>query len=190
MKNIIKNVFVNLFRFIACNILGFIPGFIIAFLVSMVSRYTILNYVDEYSILIYCSMTFGFIISFYILYFLRNKKYKKLYLDKSYEGYSIKNIMGIHIKMFTKYELPVIFVISVLLSLVPSVTLGKSGMSFLFSSSGFFAAFMPVYVFGNEDFIVRLICYVLWDIYIVLCYFGCLRMAYRHWNKTRLRKLK
>lgn len=191
MKNKLKTAMVSLGKFIACNLVAFVPGFIMAFIFFSFIRYNpTTEKIDLFNILIYTCMVVAFVFSFYFVYFRGNKKYKKLYLDESYEGRSVKSIMGIHIKKFTKYELPIIFVISVLMSFVPSVILGKCGISFLFVSAGFFVDILGTYLFGGDTFGIRLIGYILWDIYVVVCYFGCLRGAYWYWNKTRLKKPK
>ncbi len=191
MKNTIKIALSSLVKFIACNLLGFVFGFVAAYI-----NYVIINYDPSVhneilsGWIISACMSVSFIIPFYVLYFLKNRKYKNLYLKESYEGHSVKEIMGIHVRQFTKYELPIIFIISILLSFVPTLILGKSGITFLFSSSTFFTGFMTEFFFTKDTFIYRLIGYILWDIYIVVCYFGCLRVAYWRWNKKRLKKPK
>lgn len=191
VKYIIKTAMASLGKFIVCNLVAFVPGFIVAFVFFVFIQYNpATEKTDLFNILIYACVVAAFVFSFYFVYFRGNKKYKKLYLDESYEGRSIKSIIGMHIRKFTKYELPIIFVISVLLSFVPSVILGKCGISFLFMSAGFFVDITGTYLLGGDTFIVRLIGYILWDIYIVICYFGCLRVAFWHWNKTRLKQPK
>lgn len=191
MKNNVKTVIHSLVIFIVCNLLAFVFGFVAAFINLVIINYnpTVHNELLSSWIISAC-MSVAFIIPFYIMYFIKNKKYKKLYLDKSYEGVSVKEIMRIHLEQFTKYELPIIFIISILLSFVPTLILSKSGITFLFASSTFFTGFMTEFFFTKDIFIYRLIGYALWDVYIVICYFGCLRLAYWHWNKTRLKKPK
>lgn len=181
----------SLGKFIACNLVAFVPGFIAAFVFFVFIQYNpATQKIDLFNVIIYCCFTVSFAFAFYFLFFLKNREYKRFYLERSYEGESIKSIMREHIKTFTKYELPIIFVVSVLLSFVPSVILGKCGVSFLFMSAGFFVDIIGGYLLGGNTFIVRLTGYILWDIYIVICYFGCLRVAYWHWNKTRLKQPK
>lgn len=191
MKNNAKTAMHSLVKFIACNLLGFLFGFVVAFINYVIIKYdpTSHNSILSGWIISAC-MSVCFIIPFYILYFLKNKEYKNLYLKQSYEGVGVKDIMRMHVRQFTKHELPIIFIISVLLSFIPILLLGKSGITFLFSSSTFFTGFMTEFFFTKDIFIYRLIGFVLWDVYIVLCYFACLRMAYAHWDKTRLRKTK
>lgn len=188
MKKFIKTALSRLVIFIACNLLtGLIVG--IAMLIAGSLAYQELLASRILTNLIFdVAMSLGFIIPFYILYFLKNVKYKRLYLNSSAEEHNIKSIMYMHINCFAKYELPIIFIISVVLSLIPTVILSKSGISFLFASAGFFIDIVPVYLFKNTAFIFRLIGFVLWDIYIVIIYFACLRMAYRRWGKKRFKK--
>ncbi len=189
MKEKIKIVGNSMVLFIACNLAAFLLGFIVAFIYYVIIRYNPAALdTNSSSWVVSACMSGSFVIPFYFLYFLKNKKYKKLYLDKSYEGVEIREIMRMHIKRFAKYELPVIFIISIILSFVPTLILGKSGITFLFSSSTFFTGFMTEFFFTKDIFINRLIAYITWDIYITASYFGCLRLAYRHWNKTRLKK--
>ncbi len=188
IKNCIKTVFSRLVIFIACNLLtGLIGGFAMVIAGSLAYQELLESRILT-NLIFGITISVGFIIPFYIFYFLKNVKYKRLYLNNSAEGYNIKSIMRMHINSFTKYELPIIFIISVVLSLIPTVVLAKSGISFLFASAGVFVDFIPTYLFENTSYIFRLLGYILWDIYIVIIYFACLRMAYRRWEKKRFKK--
>lgn len=188
MKNSIKTVVSRLVIFIACNLLTALIGSFAMLIAGSLAYQEFLASRNLTNLIFYVVITVGFIIPFYIFYFLKNVKYKRLYLNSSAEGHNIKSIMRMHINSFAKYELPIIFIISFVLSLIPTVVLAKSGISFLFASAGFFIDIVPVYLFKNTAFIFRLIGFVLWDIYIVIIYFACLRMAYRRWEKKRFKK--
>lgn len=174
--------------FIACNLLTALIGAFTMLIVGSLAYQELLATRNLTNLIFFAVMTIGFIIPFYIFYFLKNVNYKRLYLNSSAEGHNIKSIMRMHINSFAKYELPIIFVISILMSLFPNVILSKCGISFLFSSAGFFVDFIPTYLFENTSFIFRLLGYILWDIYIVIIYFACLRMSYRRWEKKRFKK--
>jgi hypothetical protein len=96
--------------------------------------------------------------------------------------------MKTHIKTFAKLELLIVLVASLLLAFVPAVIQGKTGMSFIFGSAAFFIGFMPTYIFASSSIIFQMIGAVLWSTYIVLVYLICLKLAYRKWDKDRLRR--
>lgn len=187
MKKVIKTIFSRLFIYVACNFLAFVGGFIIALPIYSLFLYkALLN--SWANPVIYIAMLLSFMVSFYFVYFLKNKKYKNLYIRKSFEGHSIKEILKMHISKFAKYELPILFVISFLLSLVPSKILAKSGISVIFLSLTFFTEEVPLFIFQKTTFIYRFIGCILGDIFITVLYFVCLIIAYKRWDKTRLKK--
>lgn len=80
---------------------------------------------------------------------------------------------------FARYELLVLLLISLALSFVPTAVLGKTGVSFLFASAGFLVEFLPVRILHNSSYLLRLMGWLLWDLYITSLYFICLQISYR-----------
>ena len=188
MKNV-KIILSKMLKFILCNLVSFGIGFLV--LLATIFFTGIDQASDErfWSDLVsYFSMTASVIIPMYFYYFLGDSEYKRFYLKNTEDGYDEKSVMKTHIKTFAKLELLIVLVASLLLAFVPAVIQGKTGMSFIFGSAAFFIGFMPTYVFASSSIIFQMIGAVIWSTYIVLVYLICLKLAYRKWDKDRLRR--
>ena len=184
-----KIILSKLLKFILCNLASFGIGFLV--LLATIFFTGIDQASDErvWSDLVsHFSMTASVIIPMYFYYFLGDSEYKRFYLKNTEDGYDEKSVMKTHIKTFAKLELLIVLVASLLLAFVPAVIQGKTGMSFIFGSAAFFIGFMPTYVFASSSIIFQMIGAVLWSTYIVLIYLICLKLAYRKWDKNRLRR--
>lgn len=190
MKTHVKNILSRLLQFIICNLAAFLVGFLAMLIVALIAFDEARTNRFWTDLVFDIGMTLGFAIPFYLWYFTKNKAYQRLYLNNHEEGHDVKAIMRMHVRAFAKYDLPVIFVISLILSLFRGETLGRSGISFLFISASFFVDFIPVYLFESTAFVFRLIGFVMWDLYIAVLYVACLRLSYRKWERERLRAIK
>lgn len=186
-----KNLPSRLLKFIVCNLVVIAIGIAVLLFTSVFFGGLMEDAAENRffsDLILNFSMTAAFIIPFYFWFFLQNSEYRRFYLKNTEENLDIRAVMKLHANTFTKYELPIIFAISFVLALIPAEIQGKTGLSFLFISASFFVNFIPTYVFSSNSVIFQIIGFVCWDIYITVIYFICLRLAYRKWEKERIRK--
>lgn len=188
MKETVKNLLSRLLQFVICNLSVLLIGLIATLIVGM---FAFTEAADNrfWSDLVFdASMTLGIVIPFCPLYFLNHGEYKRFYLKNREEGHSEKAIMKMHAARFAKYEFLGLLILSLALSPVPTAILGKIGVGFALASASFFVDFLPIYIWQNTSFIVRLLGWLLWDAYIAGLYVVCLKTSYRIWEKNKLRK--
>ena len=188
MKSRIKELSLRLLQFIISNLAVVLVGAVAMLLVGMFAFDNAAEHQFYTNLFFNLGMLLGFIIPFYYCYFVHHSDYKRFYLKKREEGFAAKEIVGMHAKEFAKYELLLLVIISLALSPVPTAWLGKTGISFLFASAGFLVDFLPLNMLHNTSYLLRLMGWLLWDVYMAGVYFICLRIAYRTWENNRLRK--
>ena len=177
-KERIKELLSRLLQFVISNLMVMLVGFVAMLIVGMFAFDDAVEQRFHMDLFFYLGMLLGLALPFYHCYFRNHSEYKRFYLKKREEGYSAKVIMGMHMKGFAKYEFLVLLLISLALSPVPAATLGKTGISFLFASAGFLVDFLPVEILHNSSYLLRLMGWLLWDLYIAGLYFVCLRISY------------
>lgn len=187
-KERIKELLSRLLQFVISNLAVMLVGFAAMLIVGMFAFDDAAEHRFYTDLVFHLSMLLGLGIPFYHCYFRNHSAYKRFYLKKREEGHGDKAIMGMHMTEFARYELLVLLPISLALSFVPTAVLGETGMSFLFVSAGFLVEFLPVNILHNSSYLLRLMGWLLWDLYIVGLYFICLRISYRTWEKNRLRR--
>lgn len=184
----------KLLTFFICNLLAIAAGAGLILVVSLFAGIIIQEAAENrfWSDLIFeIGMTLGFVIPFYFKFFVDDRAYRRFYFKKTEEGDSIRDLIKAHCAEYAKYELLLLLAISVIPIAVPEVVLGKTGISFLYSSASFFVFTIPRYFLtGIPILFAKLIGAVCWWLYLVLLYFICLRLAYRKWEKDRLGKSK
>ena len=129
------------------------------------------------------AVTIGFIFVFYFKFFVANQEYKRFYFKKMDEGYSVQAWTKSHLIEYSKYELILLLIISVILLIIPQNSL----LSFLYTSACVFVDFIPrYYITSIPLFLSRFIGVIFWDAFVVGTYLICLRLVYRKWEKGRL----
>ncbi|MBQ8276084.1 MAG: hypothetical protein IJZ02_05625, partial [Clostridia bacterium] len=149
-----------------------------------------LNLIYEWSDLIFSLIAiFGFIFVFYFKFFVANQEYKRFYFEKMEAGYSVQTWMKAHLAEYSKYELILLLIISVIPVIISPGSWLYSCMAFLYTSGFVFVGVVPHYLITNiPSFLTRLIGVIFWDAFVVGTYLICLRLVYRKWEKGRLRE--
>lgn len=188
IKERTKEFLSRLLQFVISNLAVMLVGVVAMLFVGMFAFDDAMEHRFYTDLVFYLAMLLGLCIPFYHCYFRNHSDYKRFYLKKREEGHGDKTIMRMHMTEFARYELLVLLLISLALSFVPTAVLGKTGVSFLFASAGFLVEFLPVRILHNSSYLLRLMGWLLWDLYITSLYFICLQISYRTWEKNRLRR--
>ena len=182
----IKILASRLLQFIICNVAVIVFGAVAIMIMALLGYEKMVEHQDMTNLTFGICMAIGFIIPFYLWYFGANSEYKRFYLKNSEAGHSKDKIMQMHINTFGKYEFYTLLIVTVILAIMPIELINKY-LSFLFSSAMLFVDNIPN-LLDNTSFIIRLIGWLIWDVYIVGMYLVCLKISHITWEKTKLRK--
>ena len=185
-----KDFFGRFLRFLLSNFAVFGIGFVCMLLANTLVKSLVYESADHrmWSDLVFdLSMTLGFILPFYKIYFLGNGEYKTFYLKTTEAGVFGKELLVQHLKKFAKAEAEFLVIASGVIAVVPPSIMGKTGASFVLASASFFIDFIPNYLIQNS--IVQVASALIWMLYVAALYVICLKMAHTHWEKNRCRKV-
>ena len=188
MKINIKTLLSRLLQFVICNLSVLLIVFVTTLLGGMFLFDKMLENSFWYNFFSCLGMAIGFIIPFCAFYFFNNSTYKRYYLKHREEGCPENTIIRMHVASFAKHEFLLLLVISLFLSLFPTTFLSK-GLIIPFASATLFVEFIPCDLLHNSSFIFRLLGWLVWDVYVAVLYFICLKICYRIWEKKKLRKM-
>lgn len=172
-----RKIFARMINFILANL---ICVGIYAIAIIMVALFfgsvieTLIKNNDIFNTIVYGFCTFGFVIPFYFLYFMKSDEFKFFYLQSTTESKSFAVVLKNFLMVYGKTDILCFLIITILLALFPQNT----RIGFLFMSISFFYDIIPYQIVAS----------LLWYAYIIIVYFCCFYLSCKHWEKRRLHK--